>query len=109
MLRRHNMVEVPTEYILVFFSVVFVPLFIFLMKMIMEQNKTVSRLDTYDEHLKETKGHHTTIELIRQRLETLEGDVKELFRRIRNYNNDRYGDRDGSYFPDGDIANHGTG
>lgn len=107
------MVEIAESYLLLFISAVFIPLFIFLVKMIIEQGKNSARLDQYDEHLKETKGHHTTIELIRQRLEDLERDVKDILRYMRARKNHddrdrRYGDRDSSYFPDGDIADHGA-
>lgn len=109
------MVELADNYLLLFISAVFIPLFIFLMKMIIEQGKNAARLDQYDEHLKETKGHHTTIELIRQRLEQLESEMKDMFRIVKNFQNrrdrdrdrDRNRDREGTYYPDGDIDQHG--
>ncbi|MGZ5548939.1 MAG: hypothetical protein ACXWFZ_13425 [Nitrososphaeraceae archaeon] len=78
--------------------------------MIIEQGKNTARLDVYDEHLKETKNHHTTIELIRLRLEQLEKDFKYLFRiaKSRQDRDDRDRDRDSTYYPDGDIEDHGT-
>jgi hypothetical protein len=104
-------IPIDESSILTLTGLVFIPLFIFLIKMIIEQGKNNARLDTLDEHIKETKGHHTTIELIRQRLEALEGDVKYLFR-IAKYREERdrrgSGDREGGYYPDGDIEGHGA-
>lgn len=87
------MVEVPVEYIIVFVTAMFIPLFVYLMKMNNETAKNAARMDHFDDHIKETKTHHTAIELIKQRLEDIENDVKELFRRV-SYKRDEYFDND---------------
>lgn len=90
------MVEIPEAYIIFFLGVIFVPLFVFLVKMIIEAGKNATRLDLYDAHIEDTKKLPTTIELIKQRLEDLENDVKELFRRVGYRRND-YFDHDQSH------------
>lgn len=100
------MAEIPDAYLVLFFTGIFIPLFIFLMKMIIEQGKNSARLDKYDEHLQETKGITTMVALVKQRLEDLERDVKELFRKFNDGGRERR-DRDrkyGSFYPNGDIG-----
>lgn len=106
------MVDIPESYLLTFLGVIFVPLFIFLMKMIIEQGNTKTKIDSMMTHIDESKdlfskvfGHETEIKLIKQKLIHLENEIRQLFSRNRSSN---MGDRDGSYFPDGDINEHGA-
>lgn len=77
------MVEVPVEYIIVFVTAMFIPLFVYLMKMNNETAKNAARMDSYDDHIKETKTHHTAIEVLKEKVINLENDVKELFRKFK--------------------------
>lgn len=103
------MVEIPESYLLTFLGVIFVPLFIFLIKMIIEQGNTKLKVDRMIDHIEESKtliehvhGHETEIKLIRQRLNQIEDELKHLFRRERISRSDR----DKGYIPDGDITNN---
>lgn len=115
------MVEIPESYLLTFLGVIFVPLFIFLMKMIMEQGNTRTKVENIIRHIEETKDlvkqvyeHTTEIKLIRQRLDQIEAEVKDLCRLDRKNINTRERERvrfrdddsDG-YTPEGDMKNHG--
>jgi ABC-type multidrug transport system fused ATPase/permease subunit len=107
------MVEIPESYLIVFFGAVFIPLFIFLMKMIMEQGNTKSRIEILGTSLEESKElfnkvfeNTTDIKLIKQRIGQMENEMKHVLRKTRD---NRFDERDSAYFPDGDMADHGTG
>lgn len=104
------MVDIPESYLITFLGVVFVPLFIFLMKMIIEQGNTKTKMDSMMTHIEESKdlfnkvfGHETEIKLIKQKLIHIENEIRQLFSRNRSNGGGDNHDRDKSYIPDGDI------
>lgn len=95
------MVEIPETYLIALGGMVFIPLFIFLMKMIMEQSNTRSKLDLLDRHLEETKDYPSNmtsfradVAYIKDRLTRIEEDIKHLFRRQERGNHMKQGEGD---------------
>lgn len=82
------MVEIPETALLTLSGLIFIPLFIYLIKNVMEQGNIRSKLERYEQHLDDTKDFFSKftnidaeISFIKQRLHNLESDFKDLFRR----------------------------
>lgn len=82
------MVEIPETYLLFFIGAVFIPLFGFLIKMIMEQSANKAKMDVFSKHIEETKDHPTNLAAVRadityikERINSMNQDIKHLFRR----------------------------
>lgn len=82
------MVEIPETALLTLSGLIFIPLFIYLIKNVMEQGNIKSKIEKYEKHLEDTRdfwSKFTNIDaeigFIKQRLHNLEADLKDLFRR----------------------------
>ena len=88
---RKMAIEINENVLLTIAGVIFVPIFVFLIKMIMEVANIRTKLDTFDSHIDESKSAIKKIadfgyelRAIKTALADIDGDLKYLFNSVHH-------------------------